>query len=196
MTYTNVVRGWVKLGEWNGQPRKFSKPLAEINAAGEVDSFAVVVQGGKPDTPGNVYGAAMASLDCSAPLRTQNISNATDLHEKKGRHEAGLKKLGIEPYAVRIDPIRSSPGGWGAEESGTLRDRVLRPCIAMFRGECGTEFGPYCGSVHEAVTASQRRDERVAHDRSFCDPPQCVCSSVRVSLADAAGNGNHKAVMH
>ena len=61
VTYTNVVRGWVKLGEWNGQPRKFSKPLAEINAAGEVDSFAVVVQGGKPDTPGNIYGAAMAS---------------------------------------------------------------------------------------------------------------------------------------
>jgi hypothetical protein len=61
VTYTNVVRGWVKLGEWNGQPRKFSKPLAEIKNSGEVDSFAVVVQGGKPDAPGDVYGAAMVA---------------------------------------------------------------------------------------------------------------------------------------
>ncbi|MET0278192.1 MAG: DUF1223 domain-containing protein [Pseudorhodoplanes sp.] len=65
LTYTNVVRGWVKLGEWNGQARKFSKPLSEIKIAGDVDSFAVVVQGGKPESPGNVYGSAMVVSQAS-----------------------------------------------------------------------------------------------------------------------------------
>jgi hypothetical protein len=59
LTYTNVVRGWVKLGEWNGQAGKFSKPLSEIKLGGDVDSFAVVVQSGKPESPGSVYGTAM-----------------------------------------------------------------------------------------------------------------------------------------
>jgi hypothetical protein len=67
VTYTNVVRGWVKLGEWNGQPRKFSKPLSEIKSEGEIDTFAVVVQGGKPDTPGNIFGAAIATASSQAP---------------------------------------------------------------------------------------------------------------------------------
>jgi hypothetical protein len=67
LTYTNVVRGWVKLGEWNGQPRKFSKPLSEIKSEGEIDTFAVVVQGGKPDTPGNIFGAAMTTSSSQAP---------------------------------------------------------------------------------------------------------------------------------
>ena len=66
LTYTNVVHGWIKLGEWNGQPKKFSKPVAEIKTEGDVDSFAVVVQGGKPDAPGNVYGAAMALAQAGA----------------------------------------------------------------------------------------------------------------------------------
>ncbi len=61
VTYTNVVRGWVKLGDWNGQPGKFSKPLSEIKSKGEFDTFAVVVQSGRPDAPGNVLGAAIAS---------------------------------------------------------------------------------------------------------------------------------------
>ena len=41
-------------------------PVAEIKTEGDVDSFAVVVQGGKPDAPGNVYGAAMALAQAGA----------------------------------------------------------------------------------------------------------------------------------
>jgi hypothetical protein len=66
VTYTNVVRGWIKLGEWNGQPKKFSKPLSEIKIEGEVDTFAIVVQGGKPDSPGNIYGAATTLAQAAA----------------------------------------------------------------------------------------------------------------------------------
>ncbi len=66
VTYTNVVRGWIKLGEWNGQAKKFSKPLSEIKSAGDVDAFVVVVQGGRPDAPGGVHGTALTSAPQAA----------------------------------------------------------------------------------------------------------------------------------
>jgi hypothetical protein len=63
VTYTNVVRGWIKLGEWKGEALRLSKSLSEISVTeGEVDAFAVLVQGGKSDAPGNIYGATTASL--------------------------------------------------------------------------------------------------------------------------------------
>jgi hypothetical protein len=61
VTYTNVVRGWVKLGDWKGETMQLSKPVSEI-AGGHVDAVAVLVQAGKPEAPGNVYGATTASL--------------------------------------------------------------------------------------------------------------------------------------
>jgi hypothetical protein len=63
ITYTNVVRGWVKLGEWKGEALRVSKPLSEIVPGREFDAVAVLVQGGNPDAPGNIYGAATASLN-------------------------------------------------------------------------------------------------------------------------------------
>ena len=63
VTYTNVVRGWVKLGDWKGEALRVSKPLSEVLPNGEIDAVAVLVQGGKPDAPGNLYGAATASLN-------------------------------------------------------------------------------------------------------------------------------------
>jgi hypothetical protein len=62
IVYTNVVRGWIKLGEWKGEALQVSKPLSELPNGIDVDSVAVLVQGGKQDQPGNVYGAATASL--------------------------------------------------------------------------------------------------------------------------------------
>jgi hypothetical protein len=56
----------VKLGEWNGQAKRISKPLSEIKLGGEIDSFAVVVQGGKPDAPGSIYGAAFTLAQSAA----------------------------------------------------------------------------------------------------------------------------------
>lgn len=62
ITYTNVVRGWVKLGEWKGDEMRLSKSVSEISAKGKFDSVAVLVQSGKVDAPGAVHGAATASL--------------------------------------------------------------------------------------------------------------------------------------
>jgi hypothetical protein len=62
IVYTNVVRGWVKLGEWKGEELALSKSVSEITAKGKFDAVAILVQSGKPDAPGGVFGAATASL--------------------------------------------------------------------------------------------------------------------------------------
>ena len=63
ITYSNVVRGWVKLGEWTGQAQSFSKPVADIAAAsGDADAVAILVQSGGPGSPGALHGAASAAL--------------------------------------------------------------------------------------------------------------------------------------
>jgi hypothetical protein len=59
ITYHNVVRRWVKLGDWAGTARNFSLPVSDLDAS---DSVAVIVQSGSVDRPGTMLGAAMASL--------------------------------------------------------------------------------------------------------------------------------------
>ncbi|HVV63479.1 MAG TPA: DUF1223 domain-containing protein [Pseudolabrys sp.] len=61
LTYYNVVRRWVKLGDWAGTAQKFSVPLADV-ATPDIDSFAVVVQSGVAAKPGVVLGAAATDL--------------------------------------------------------------------------------------------------------------------------------------
>ena len=61
LTYYNVVRRWVKLGDWNGEAQSFSVPLTEI-AGSDIDSVAVVVQSGAATKPGPMLGAATAAL--------------------------------------------------------------------------------------------------------------------------------------
>ena len=66
IAYTNVVRRWVKLGEWNGEAETFSVPLASLPNADfsvqDIDRVAVIVQSGVAAKPGLMLGAAMASL--------------------------------------------------------------------------------------------------------------------------------------
>ena len=59
VTYTNVVRGWIKLGPWTGAGAVFSVPRRDIDGA---DAFAVLIQNGSADAPGPVIGATLASL--------------------------------------------------------------------------------------------------------------------------------------
>ena len=62
ITYYNVVRRWVKLGDWTGAARSFKVPLSDVTAAGG-DAFAVVVQAGSKEVPGSMMGASVASLN-------------------------------------------------------------------------------------------------------------------------------------
>jgi hypothetical protein len=66
ITYTNVVRRWVKLGTWNGKAQNFTLPLADLADANtslkNIDRLDVVVQSGVTAKPGLMLGAATASL--------------------------------------------------------------------------------------------------------------------------------------
>jgi hypothetical protein len=66
LTYTNVVRRWVKLGEWNGKAQTFSLPLAQLADADfsltDIDRLDVVVQNGAASKPGVMLGAATVAL--------------------------------------------------------------------------------------------------------------------------------------
>ena len=66
LAYTNVVRRWVKLGDWSGKVETFSLPMAELADADfslrDIDRVAVIVQSGVAAKPGLILGAATAAL--------------------------------------------------------------------------------------------------------------------------------------
>jgi hypothetical protein len=61
VTYTNVVKRWVKLGDWNGKAETFNLALKDVQS-GEIDSVVVLVQSGSAGAPKTMLGAAQASL--------------------------------------------------------------------------------------------------------------------------------------
>ncbi|MDB5608630.1 MAG: hypothetical protein JWP25_5530 [Bradyrhizobium sp.] len=61
ITYHNVVRNVLKVGDWNGSPGSWTVPLENISREG-VDAAAVYVQDGNRDKPGPMLGAAYTSL--------------------------------------------------------------------------------------------------------------------------------------
>jgi hypothetical protein len=61
VTYTNVVRRWVKLGEWTGKPETFTVPVSSL-ANESVDAVTVLVQPPAGDASRLMLGAAQASL--------------------------------------------------------------------------------------------------------------------------------------
>jgi hypothetical protein len=61
ITYHNVVRHWVKLGDWTGAAGSWSVQLKDVETDG-VDEVAVMVQSGSAQSPGSMLGAAIAAL--------------------------------------------------------------------------------------------------------------------------------------
>jgi hypothetical protein len=61
LTYFNVVRNVLKVGDWNGSPGSWTVPLENISHEG-VDAAAVFVQDGSRERPGPMLGAAYTSL--------------------------------------------------------------------------------------------------------------------------------------
>ena len=66
LTYFNVVRRWVKLGDWKGEAATFRIALADLPndtySLDEIDRLSVLVQSGVAAKPGVVLGAATVSL--------------------------------------------------------------------------------------------------------------------------------------
>jgi hypothetical protein len=61
VTYYNVVRNLLKVGDWNGSPGSWTVPLENISHEG-VDAAVVYIQDGNRDRPGPMLGAAYTSL--------------------------------------------------------------------------------------------------------------------------------------
>ena len=60
ISYHNVVRGWIKLGDWNGSEARFDTALQAQNF--DADAVAVLVQTGSSTEPGAIVGAALLPL--------------------------------------------------------------------------------------------------------------------------------------
>src|SRR4051812_21449958 len=61
ITYHNVVRNLLKVGDWNGSSGSWTVPLENISRDG-VDAAVVYVQDGSRDKPGPMLGAAFTTL--------------------------------------------------------------------------------------------------------------------------------------
>jgi hypothetical protein len=61
ITYHNVVRNLLKVGDWNGSAGSWTVPLENISREG-VDAAVVYVQDGTRDKPGAMLGAAYTLL--------------------------------------------------------------------------------------------------------------------------------------
>ena len=61
VTYHNVVRSLLKVGDWNGTSGTWTVPLENISREG-IDAAVVYVQNGNREKPGVMLGAAIAPL--------------------------------------------------------------------------------------------------------------------------------------
>jgi hypothetical protein len=61
ITYHNVVRRWVKLGDWTGTARTYKVPVSDVTSAGG-DAVAILVQAGTKEAPAGMLGAAVTAL--------------------------------------------------------------------------------------------------------------------------------------
>ena len=61
VVYHNVVRNWLKVGDWNGKAATWTVPIENLKNEG-VDGAIVYVQEGTRDKPGAMLGAAYSAL--------------------------------------------------------------------------------------------------------------------------------------
>jgi hypothetical protein len=62
ITYTNVVRRWIKVKTWDGKADTFAALPVDAIKFDTIDSFAVILQSGSSSHPGVILGAALTSL--------------------------------------------------------------------------------------------------------------------------------------
>jgi hypothetical protein len=74
ITYHNVVRGWIKLGDWNGSDANWTIPVSDIKV-GDADAAVVMVQEGMHEKPGIIMGAAYMPI---GQLFSSEVRQTTD----------------------------------------------------------------------------------------------------------------------
>ena len=65
ITYHDVVRNLLKVGDWNGSPENWTVPIENVLREG-VDGAVVFVQDGRSDRPGPMFGAAYTTLGAAS----------------------------------------------------------------------------------------------------------------------------------
>ena len=113
LTYHNVVRRWIKLGDWNGQAQTFSvagQRYSEGRLYAQGHRSARCRRSKRRCGQARPDARAPHPQPAAARLRTEISEIATI---KIGPASAGPKALGIEPYAELNWPGRSNPGGLG-----------------------------------------------------------------------------------
>jgi hypothetical protein len=80
ITYHNVVRRWLKLGDFVSASPHWNVPISEVLADGGADGAAVVVQEGTRERPGIILGAAVIPIGRQTVGRqaTENREPATE----------------------------------------------------------------------------------------------------------------------
>jgi hypothetical protein len=61
VTYHNVARRWIKVGDWTGNAKSWSVPMQALAGDG-IDKAAVLLQSGTGEKPRTILGAAFATL--------------------------------------------------------------------------------------------------------------------------------------
>ncbi len=61
VTYHNVVRRWIKVGDWSGKAHSWDIPLQTLKGDG-IDEAAVLVQRGTMEKPKAILGATLAAI--------------------------------------------------------------------------------------------------------------------------------------
>ena len=127
ITYTNVVRRWIKLGDWTGKAETFNVPLKDVQTDG-IDAVAVLVQSGASSAPKLMLGAAQIALQArrSSAVTT---AHATRIAPVRARHARTEKRAGDEagPRSVGgLNRTRNNrPGPFKPRGAGGLRNPVL-----------------------------------------------------------------------
>ena len=75
ITYHNVVRGWIKLGDWNGSDANWTIPVSDIKV-GDADAAVVMVQEGMHEKPGIIMGAAYMPIGQPSPSEARQTTEA------------------------------------------------------------------------------------------------------------------------
>ena len=136
ITYHNVVRNLVKLGDWNGNSGSWTVPLETVAHDG-VDAAVAFVQDGSRDKPGPMLGAAYTSLHYlrkssalipdEAKRRSgiprlsgaQSRTIGSILSHRPGNDEERIAKNKKDQLALAqcvisaLGPVPTIPGGWG-----------------------------------------------------------------------------------
>jgi hypothetical protein len=61
LSYNNVVRRWIRIGEWAGAAQTWTVPLKDVQSDG-VDQVAVIIQSGTAGSPGPMLAAALTRI--------------------------------------------------------------------------------------------------------------------------------------